>query len=207
MNKAVKIILAIAIAALFPTVVFLMTMVIYPDYKANYTSYPESPSYEDCLSGSSRGGSSGGGYTYEQSCRDQYSQEYREELKNYDADQRLGKDAASKVTANRIKIALVFVLIGFIIAFVARGISAVAAGLLGGSTILLLFASGFSVAESGSIDVVTELLFLGIFIFLVLLLLVIDKVLPAPPLPLVSPPDPVTQKPDSHQESRPEAAK
>ena len=44
-----------------------------------------------------------------------------------------------------------------------------------------MFASGFSVARSGYIDFMTEVLFLATFVLLVVLLLVIDNVFPKTP--------------------------
>ena len=173
MNKAVKIILAIAIALLYPIVVFLMTMVIFPDSKSN-SKYPYYPNYNDCYSSSYSTDSSRTRSKLDESCRDEIKAEYDQSVKDYEG-------AKNKATASRIKVVLVFVALGFLVAFLARGISAVSAGFLGGSTILLLFASGFSVASSKYIDIVTEILFLTIFILLVVLFIVIDKVFPELP--------------------------
>lgn len=205
MNKAIKIILAVAIALLYPIVIFLLTMVVFPDYKGTDAEYPKDPDYEECrTSGTTRSSSSGVSRpVYEQSCSDRLRKDYEQDIKKFNEDKQLGKDKAGIVASNRIKAVLVFVIIGFAIALAVRGVSAVAAGLVGGSTVLLMFAAGFSVSRSGYIDLVTEVLFLATFIFLVFLLIVTDRVFPElPPLP-ASLPEPTVEKTNNSQPSKP----
>lgn len=205
MNKAVKIILAAAIALLYPIVIFLLTMVVFPDYKGSDAEYPKSPDYEVCRTGGTTRNSSSSVVrpVYDQSCRDRVRKDYEQEVNKYNEDKRLGKDMAGKVASNRIKVVLIFVVIGFVIALAVRSISAIAAGLVGGSTVLLLFAAGFSVARSGYIDFITEVLFLAIFIFLVFLLIVIDKVFPELQSPPEVSPASVDEKVNNSQDIKP----
>lgn len=208
MNKAVKIILAVAIALLYPIVIFLTTMVIFPDYKGSNAEYPKGPNYEVCKTGTSRSGTSSVSRpVYDQSCRDRLRDDYEEEIKQYDNNKKLGNDMAGKVASNRIKVVLVFVMIGFMTALAVRSISAIAAGLLGGSSVLLLFASGFAVSRSGYIDLVTEVLFLTTFVLLVFLLILIDKVFPELPPQPASPPDSTVEKTDDSQHDKLEVKK
>lgn len=186
MNKSVKIILAIAMALLYPVVIFSMTMIIFPDSKLGDMQPPKGLNYNECYSDYSGGSSSSRSYSntrssLEQACMDRLRDEHEQATETYRANQDLAKAIEGEASTSRIKVALVFVILGFVVALLAKQVSAVSAGLLGGSTILLLFTSGFSVANSKYIDLVAEIFLLMVFMMLVALLLTIDKVFPLLP--------------------------
>jgi ABC-type transport system involved in cytochrome bd biosynthesis fused ATPase/permease subunit len=168
MNKVVKIILAISIAVLYPVVAFLLALTISPEYKAT-VSRPQYPAAREC------GTRTTNSLTYER-CQDRQRQEYDKALDEYEDERKYIESQAAKVTANRIKVALVLVIIGFAIMMAAKSVSAVAAGMAGGSTILLAFAAGFAVSKPSHIDFVSELMFLTTFVFLVILMFLVDTV-------------------------------
>lgn len=192
MNKAVKILLAIAIAILYPVVAFLISLTLVPDNKVSVQA-PAYPSSKDCGTYSvstSR--------TYDD-CIDRQRDEYDQQLKEFEEDRQSGSDANSVVAQNRISIVLVLVIIGFACTLLAKSVSAVAAGMAGGSTILLVFAAGFAVAGQGNVNLVVEILFLVIFIGLVILMFLVDKLFALPPQATnaIEPAKPASNKPTS----------
>ena len=174
MNKAVKILLAIAIAVLYPVVAFLVSLTLIPDSKVS-DQPPAYPSSADCGSSYSSTNRS-----YYDSCVQQQRTEYDQQLKQYDDNRNKGIDAKSKVTQSRICIALTLVIIGFACTLLAKSVSAVAAGMAGGSTILLVFASGYAVSGPGNVNLLVEILYLVIFVGLVALMFLVDKIFAMP---------------------------
>lgn len=174
MNKAVKILLAIAIAILYPVVAFLISLTLIPDSKFSSQS-PAYPTFSDCGTYTSSSNS------YYSSCVDRERGDYEQQLKQFEEDRKKGNDASSKVTQSRVSIALVLVIVGFACMLLAKSVSAVAAGMAGGSTILLMFAAGYAVSGEGNVNLAVEILLLVIFVGLVALMFLVDKLFVAPP--------------------------
>jgi len=177
MGRGVKIVLSIAIALIFPTMIGLLVFLVFPDNKnipePKYPQYTEISDY--CNGYNSRNYSSR--YSYDSDCitnREKNLQaEYNEKLKEY-------KKQKNSASINRINASLIAVIIGFIIAIFLTGFSPLSVGITGGSTILLMTTTGLLSGFSENINGFTIGLYLGCFAILIYLLFRLDSMFPEP---------------------------
>lgn len=177
MNRSVKIILVLAIGLLYPVVVYLLTTVVFPYPESPYVSQPKQPDYSSCNNRSSGSSRDYSWSTYDDSyCRDKIREEYDSKLETYNSSRDSYTSQQGAITIHRVKLALVFVIIGYLVAFSAYKIPAISAGLLSGSTILVVFALLF--IEIEYIDSILVSLLLLLFIILVVMLFMVEKIIP-----------------------------
>ena len=170
MNRAVKVILAIAIALVYTIMIGMLAFLIFPEAKSKTTDiYLNAQNdYQNCVNTT----------LYDQV--DSPSPDLPElcEQKLQDAT-RQGDSSTQIINTNRLKLSLGFVIFGFIVGFVAVGFAPLAVGMSGGATIIMMLSLSI-LGSTSTVDTITTLLYLACFILLVVMLFVIDKVLPAP---------------------------
>jgi len=184
MNKAVKIILAISIAIIYPLFAFLLAITIYPNANTakSTTSVPHYPNTEECdilpsqTSIDNSFASSNQSRQSRDACIAVKEADFDQKMSAYDASLEAHTSDNSAVIANRIKVVLVFVILGFVLTMLASKISPIAAGVAMGSTVLLIGATGFAVAAIGNINFSVALLYLVLFVELNIIMFVIDRV-------------------------------
>lgn len=168
MNKSVKIIMALAIGIIFPILVLFIALVFYPDssYKTSSDAYPIYPDTSICYD-----------YGYEnarsKACSETLISNYEEKLASFEQ----GRD---KKVIDRVQVALVSAILGFIIAMLAIKFSPITVGMSGGSAVLVLFASYYSSTANAAMGSFATLLFTICFVSLIIMLFFVEKVLPKP---------------------------
>lgn len=176
MGRGVKIILSLSISIMFPVLVGLFVFLIIPEAKI---AYPSSPPYSDSYSCSANYYSRTS-YESVEVCRAKADAEYRAKKSQYDLDLKNYEKTKNSSTVNRVIVALIASIIGFLIAISSGSFSAVAVGLTGGSTIILLVVSNAIGAITDSVNPIVVGLYILCFIILMVLLFRIDSVFPAP---------------------------
>jgi hypothetical protein len=185
MNRAVKIILALSIAILFPIVVALIVYNLYSNAANDldnrpYVSYPNT---EVCnkKQTTTQNGKTSTTTTVDQACRAKLENDYQQAVAKENADYEKNLNALDKITENRIIIALIAALLGFVLAFVSFKYTPIATGLSAGSMIILIASSTF---YAGIIDVsgaTIVLLYLACFVILIAMFVFADKYFPESP--------------------------
>ncbi|MEI6581581.1 MAG: hypothetical protein WCN86_01785 [bacterium] len=173
MNRAVKAILAVAIALVYTIMIGMLAFLIFPEAKSKTTddSYKTAQNdYQICANPTSY---SGDFLSPDVSlCEQQLHDTRRQEAERT-------ASSTEIINTNRLKLSLGFVILGFIVGFMSVGFAPLAVGMSGGATIIMMLS--LSILGSTSIvDTITTLLYLACFILLVVMLFVIDKILPAP---------------------------
>lgn len=180
MNKGVKIILAIAIAIIYPLFAFLVSITVFPNIKTEANlSYPKYPDTRSCDVYQSKYISNSSGVALgkvtKEDCQDKLYSEYDAKKLEYNNQQNSVKQSYAKLVINRSKIILLFVIIGFIFAMLSSKIGTISAGLALANTILLVVTVGYVVARINYVDTVLQVLFVILFIELNTLLIIVDK--------------------------------
>lgn len=185
MNRAVKAILALAIALVYTIMVFLLFWVVFPDppyrnYDMNTSTAGNTYSCNTTQSNTVANPRNSPQTTKE--CQQQEKERIKQEdEKRKQYDENIKKDGEIRATAssNRLKLSLGFVILGFIVAFIAVSFTPLAVGMSAGATIIMILSTSIP-GSTSIVDATITLLYLACFILLVVMLFVIDKILPAP---------------------------
>lgn len=184
MNRSVKIILAISIAALFPIVVGLIAYLAYPNTDKPRLPYIEYPSRSACYvapNSQSTNGQNTGARVANQACLNRIESQYQKDKANAQAEYQTALKSYDKVTENRIILVLIAALIGFILAFVSFKYTPIATGMSAASMVLVLVASGYYASIIKNSGFLIVLLYLACFIVLIAMFVFADKYFPAYP--------------------------
>ena len=180
MNKAVKLILALSIAILFPIVIGLIVFLAYSnEAKSLANSYPDVkfPDVSVCNKNQSTviNGRTVTTTTVDQACRNRLENDYNNQIEKQRDIYNQNLKKLDKITEKRIIISLIAALLGFIMAFVSFRYTPIATGLSAGSMFILLASSTFYsdiIAVSGATIV---LLYLACFVVLIVMFFFADK--------------------------------
>lgn len=191
MNRAVKIILAIAIAILFPIVIGLTVFLVYPYSRTNFNrtsvSYPNTKicyktvevQSNKITPNSTTPVNTPTTTTYkDQACLDRIESNYRQAVAQADKEYKENVTKLNKATEKRIIVAIIAAILGFLLAFASFKYTPIAAGLSAGSMVIVLVSSGFYsgiIKDSGSVIV---LLYLACFVVLIAMFVFADNYFP-----------------------------
>ena len=183
MNRFVKIILAIAIGIMYPVLIFTLSLNLFPDIKSqkdinsqNLNSYDNT--FQECDAIISRlENAPKNNYKYNS---DEYDNCIRVGGEKRDALVKAENALKNNVIINRINLALVSALIGFTLVIVLSSVSPLAAGMSGGSMMIIIISTGLalSVKSNGNLGPLPVALFTTCFAFLVVVLFMIDTKFP-----------------------------
>jgi hypothetical protein len=179
MNKSVKIILAIAIGIIFPILVLFIGLVFYPskNYESLQVTSPQVPSYTKCATyGNTRSTYT----TYDKACQKKIDDQYQNDLNKYNSKLSDYNAARKQVVMDRIQIALIAAILGYILAMISYKFSPITVGMAGGSTVLIVFSSYYSLLSRQTMGSLVTILFSISFVVLIAMLFFIDKVMPLP---------------------------
>jgi len=179
MNKTVKVILAIAIAVIYPILVLFIGLVFYPskDYEDLRVKSPSIPNYIKCATyGNGRSTYT----TYDKACQKRIDEQYERDTNQYKSNLENYNMVRKQVVMNRIQVALVAAILGFALAMIAYKFSPITVGMAGGSTVLILFSSYYSLLSGQTMGSLVTILFSISFVILIAMLFFIDKVMPLP---------------------------
>ncbi len=183
MNRSVKIIIAIAFAIIYPVLIFLLALVVYPAIPDAVSPQSNYPSYTcgSVPSSTSSSQKSTNQLAYE-ACQDKYRKDqakYQADLEELKQVQLPRQASQIEVEFKRVNLALIAALVGFILAMVAYKFAPITAGISGGSTVLVLYASSYiATTNPERIESMTVIFFSVCFIALVVMLFFVDRVLP-----------------------------
>ena len=171
MNRVVKVILAMAIALVYTIMIGMLVFLIFPEAKLNadddYYKTTQN-NYENCEDRTS--------YSQDSSRSDYCDNQVQAAVQQRQENTRRSTEILNR---NRLKLALVFVILGFIVGFMSVSFAPLAVGMSAGATIIMILSTSIP-GSTSIVDATTTLLYLACFILLVVMLFVIDKILPAP---------------------------
>ena len=180
MNRFVKIILAIAIGIMYPVLIFTLSLNLFPDIKPQPNSTNDNTfqnTFEECDAIRRVENAPKNNYKYNS---DEYDNCIRVGGEKRDALVKAENALKNNVIINRINLALVSALIGFTLVIVLSSVSPLAAGMSGGSMMIIIISTGLalSVKSNGNLGPLPVALFTTCFAFLVVVLFMIDTKFP-----------------------------
>ncbi len=171
MNRVVKVILAMAIALVYTIMIGMLVFLIFPEAKLNadddYYKATQN-NYENCEDRTS--------YSQDSRRSDYCDNQVQAAVQQRQENTRRSTEILYR---NRLKLALVFVILGFIVGFMSVSFAPLAVGMSAGATIIMILSTSIP-GSTSIVDATITLLYLACFILLVVMLFVIDKILPAP---------------------------
>lgn len=171
MNRVVKVILAMAIALVYTIMIGMLVFLIFPEAKLNadddYYKTTQN-NYENCEDTTS--------YSQDSRRSDYCDKQVQAAVQQRQENTRRSTEILNR---NRLKLALVFVILGFIVGFMSVSFAPLAVGMSAGAAIIMILSTSIP-GSTSIVDATITLLYLACFILLVVMLFVIDKILPAP---------------------------
>jgi|GEM_PF-5753218 len=200
MGKGVKIVLALAIALIFPTMIALLIFLALPSSKNTKT--PDRPDYASAEKYCN--GNYSLSYRYDTNCKNTLETINNKIESDYQAQRKEIDKLNNSVAINRITAALIAAILGFIIIIFLTSFTPLAIGISGGSTIILMVTTAFLTQFSSSINGLITGLYLVCFAVLLFLLFRIDSMFPEPKIDLKDSPAKPNQPSDIQPSTTPD---
>lgn len=184
MDKNAKIILSLAIALLFPTLIYFATVTFMPYQTPPDVPRDHTPAYPNCDNQYNYSSASVSIKTVQADCEQQrrnYEAELDREQKkraNYDSESYHITQTNQHIGVMRARIALVVGLVGILSILLLTEVVALMVGITLGSTMAIAIATFVIFTHDDSTDLISVLLGLAAFAVMSVLLFFVDKIVP-----------------------------
>jgi len=193
MNRVVKAFLAIAVAIIFPCFVYLAVVTFIPERSQSELRAPSYPKSPTCYRGNNQNNYYGSNTTTKE-CQqdwDDYDREkldYDESMNSYNSQLRDMQSVTNGRTQKRAELAIVFGILGLILIYFVRDITALVIGFSVSSTSILVVAVGnLNDLGEGVKNPLASALSILSFIAIIVMIWLIDTMLYPSPKKLIAP--------------------